>query len=229
MKKVRLSNPFKSNWLLTLVSTMLGVVAGFYLTNYGSEKALANAQQKALQAVYEELADNRSTLTDYQQILSGKYQASAAVFSHINEGLELLVPKDSLQSFLKKSEAIFTLQQAKDTLPNTLKLKGNLNLDINSKLMVSNLSSIVWSSYKQTQYLSITPFECISQIETIHDLQERFNDRNNLWKNTFFEGQFMQSVESRQQFLNQWAKLLSELELIMKLLNSSDEILQSCN
>lgn len=225
---MRRRNSNRSNWLITLVSTMLGVVAGFYLSNYGAERALHKAQQKALEAVKQELNENQGLLQEYQEIMLTKFTATRLVFGSINKDFELVVPKDSMDSFIQKTQSIFTYQSHKDTLQGQVKLQGDVNVDINNKLVVSNLSSVVWSSYKQTEFLSITPFGCISDIETIHDMQTRFNQRNNTWKSSFFEGRFMGDTQARAEFLQQWQSLVFELELLLKMLNLSEKAIGEC-
>lgn len=56
--RIKLTPAFKvlkSNWVVTIMSTMIGVIIGLYLTNYNESQKLNKAQQTAFEMVNKSL------------------------------------------------------------------------------------------------------------------------------------------------------------------------------
>lgn len=224
-KKTILNNP----WFVTLVSTMVGIIAGLYITNYFENNRLYNAKQKALTQVQIELKDNHELLKNFNEKLGEKYEPMFIVFSNLNEDMDLVIHKDSLASFLKSTKKIFSYDSFTTVDATMIELHGDLNFNLeNVGLMAKKLSSIVWDSYKQTNFLSITSFDCITNVETFYVLQEEINDIIEVWKNQLYQTFFVQNLKAAEEFMSNWRVLLLKQNLLLEFYKTVDTALTEC-
>jgi uncharacterized membrane-anchored protein YhcB (DUF1043 family) len=224
-KKISINNP----WFVTLISTMIGIIAGLYITNYFENNRLYVDKQKALKQVATELNDNHELLKDFHEKLAEKYDPMAVVFSNLNENMDLVIHKDSLQAFLKSTETMFAYDSFTSVDATQIELHGDLNFNLEAVgLMAKNLSSIVWNSYKQTDFLSITSFPCITNVETFYVMQREINEITEVWKNQLYQTAFVRDMKAAEEFINNWRVLLLKQNLLLEYYKSIDEVLTEC-
>lgn len=224
----RISKITNSDWTITLVSTMLGIFLGLYFTNIFENRKLINAKENALEQVHNELTDNKNLLDEYYAITNEKFKSITKFLTFVNEDGELITHKDSLNSFKENSKSIFEYVESEPLDGGQIKIKGSLNLSIESMLLAKKLSHIVWDSYKQTNFMTVTPFECLTGIEPIYELQNEVNDLNAKWKETFYKGDFMTSKNSRSDFMKLWKQLLLRQKLLLQFYGVTDEVMKKC-
>ncbi|WP_299521077.1 hypothetical protein [Winogradskyella sp.] len=224
-----------SNWFITLFSTMLGVFAGLYLSNYFEAKKFKAAQREALEMIKKEIRNNQEILIEYDSISRLKIEQVAYFFSKTKGDLsssDMLIHNDSLASFKQKTkELIDNMETEKAENSNdSLKISGDANINIQSRLIVGELSNIAWNSYKQTNYTDITNFECITDIELIYQLQDDFNTINETLKDQFYNGYWINGKEQRDEFINQWVKVIQRGSLLLQTYENTDDVLfKNCN
>ncbi|EDP96071.1 hypothetical protein U8527_14270 [Kordia algicida OT-1] len=223
-RKISLNNP----WFVTLISTMVGIIAGLYITSFFESNRLYNAKENALKQVESELKDNYKLLKEFNERLSEKYEPVGYILSNLNEEMNLIIHKDSLESFKKNTEKVFTYDSFTAVDETKIKLHGDFDFNIEAGLMGRNLSDIVWNSYKQTNYLSITDFECLTAIETYYQLQKEVNGKTEVWKNDFFQADFTSNLEETNKFMNNWRVLLMKQKLLLDYYKFIDNILANC-
>jgi hypothetical protein len=224
-RKISLNNP----WFVTLISTMIGIIAGLYITNYFENNRLYVAKQKALEQVNIELKDNYELLKDFHGKLSEQYEPIYIVFSNLNDNMDLVIHKDSLQNFLKSTEKVFAYDTFTTVDATQIELHGDLNFNLEAVgLMARNLSSIVWDSYKQTDFLSITSFNCMTDVETFYVLQNEINTMTETWKNQLYKTAFVQNDKAAEEFMNNWRVLLLKQNLLLEYYKSIDDIVALC-
>ena len=61
----RLSN---SNWVITLLSTMIGVILGFYLTNSNESRKLETDRINAVALLGDEIDENHKKLKEFDSV-----------------------------------------------------------------------------------------------------------------------------------------------------------------
>ncbi|MEM6687598.1 MAG: hypothetical protein AAF617_17605 [Bacteroidota bacterium] len=223
-KKVSLNNP----WFVTLISTMVGIIAGLYITSYFQENKLYTAKEKALSQVKEELYDNRELLKDFYEKLEEKFEPISFVFSFLNEERDLVIHKDSLSSFLAQTKLVFDFRKSIPVDQSHIELQGDLNFNLDSGLMGKNLSNIVWDSFKQTDFLNITDFTCITDIEAFYVLQKEINRKTENWKNLLYKTDYTRSKEAGDDFISTWQVLLFNQKLLLDYYESIDDVLDNC-
>lgn len=207
---------------------MFGVILALYLNNYYERKSLSDDKEIALSQVLVELSENRSSLKDYYSIINEKYIELNYLFSKLNDESEIVLHKDSIEVFKEKSKLIFEFDEFENLDSEFVNMKGDLNLYIESPLMASSLSNITWESYKKTDYLTITDFKCLTEIEGLYELQNEVNELNKRWRDTFLQGRFLQNSLSREEFLSEWKSLLTKQELLLEVYSFKDGILKNC-
>lgn len=224
----KLNKWLNNNWIITIFSTMFGIIAGLYINDYFQNKSLLQSKEEAMVQVLKELGNNHEALSDYHDILTAKRAAFEVALVYISDDLELIVPKDSLDSFLNISKPIFSLEE-KEILPdNYFKLRGEMDLYIESNLVATSLSDIIWSSFKETNYLSVTSFECLTGIESIYNTQEEVNIANAEWKAIFFQGDFLTDPNMTKHFMSQWNDLLLKQSLLLKMYDLRQNFIDNC-
>ncbi|WP_298511520.1 hypothetical protein [uncultured Kordia sp.] len=223
-KKISLNNPLFVN----LISTMIGIIAGLYITSYFQENKLYDAKEKALIQVKQELHDNYSMLKDFHQKVEEKYEPIAIIASALDANMNLVIPKDSLQVFREQTSIIFDYASFTAVDDTLIQLHGDFNVFIESPLMAKKLSSLVWNSYKQTDFLSITSFKCITDVEAFYVLQKEANAIKETWKDQLFQMSFARSAKSTEDFVNNWRVLLLKQKLLLDYYQSIDAVLNNC-
>lgn len=226
---IRLTKILNNSWTVTLVSTMVGIILGLYITNYFEEKKLLKEKENALQQVSKELSDNLLILEEYNEILRQKYDALDYLIGNLNEELELVIHKDSVEQFVQETALIFTFENFENLDNNQVKMRGDLEFFIKSELIARNLSRIVWESYKQTNYMSVTEFDCLTEIEAIYSIQKEVNNLNAEWRDYFFKGVFMIGLEEREDFMKLWNQLLMKQKILLKFYRLKSDIMGNCS
>lgn len=229
--KQRLSLFFKDNWVVTLFSTMFGVIAGIYLTGYFEERSLIVSKQNALEMVKQEIEQNRLALTAYDSTSRDSFEKTSYIFPKINEEKEILISKDSIEAFKAKSGGMIsklTFEPIIDDV-NKVKVRGDLTLFINNKLVLLDLNSVIWQSYKQTNFLNVTSFECMTDIEELYLFQDNYNALNKKWSEEFTGGQFLASKDRLDNFMGLWENLLDMNTLLINTYKMTDETFKDCD
>ncbi len=207
---------------------MVGIVIGLYLTRHFEKRAQASAQQEAMAQVFQEIEDNNTLLKKHYDVLESSYTSMRYLFSKVDDNLALVLHKDSVAHFKTATASIFTYTGEEPLPDDKRRIRGDMNLDIESELIARDLSDIVWTSYKQTAYLSITPFKCLTDIEAIYDVQQDVDDDNAAWRSDFLLGQFMQNAASRDAFLQKWKQLLEKQKLLIHFYGFRENIATIC-
>ncbi|MGH1387556.1 hypothetical protein [Kordia sp.] len=223
-KKISLNNP----WFVTLISTMIGIISGLYITSYFENNRLLDAKENALKQVESELKENYSLLKDFNEKLIEKYEPVGIVLSNLDKKMNLVIHKDSLKSFQLNTSTVFKYDSFTAVDETQIQLHGDFNFNIEAGLMGKKLSSIVWNSYKQTNYLSITNFKCLTAIEAFYELQEEVNERTIIWKNELYQAGFTANKRAIEKFKNAWRMLLLQQKLLLDYYEYIDDILANC-
>lgn len=229
MKKLKFAGFIKSNWFITLFSTMIGVVLGFYLTNKGEESKLLKKKENAIKYVANELNENKIILKEYGKVLDKSFDQVDYLFSIPKKNKEIIIHKDSLQSFKTRTQDIFTFEKSREVSDNNIQIHGKFNFQLNSRLVAVDLSNVIWNSYKQTEYLSETNFKCVTDLEALYNLTAQFNTLNKNWRRKLLTGRFFESRETTREFLIQWKELIYHKHLLLQMYDSSDTIIKSCD
>ncbi len=227
-KKIR--SIVQSNWFVTLFSTMFGVVFALLLTNTCERHTLNRGKAEAMQRVVEELEQNQARLTSYHRDLERGYNALTYLFSSLNDDNELIIPADQLEAFKEKTDSLVTIDSIIYLDNDRIEINGEMDYNFRSQLIVVSLSSVIWKSFKETAFLSITKFECITNLEFVYEFQEIVNQKNKQWATRFLglEG-FIGDIERRNSFFNLWAELLQTQKGLLEIYDDSRVIFESCS
>lgn len=212
---------------MTLFSTMIGIIAGLYITNSYENRKLQRAKSDALEQVVLEIEVNRDTLQTYQDTLQVLYDACAYAFPHLSNGeegdLQVIIHKDSLEVFIEKTKSVITYENSEPYSIDSLKIKGTLGIFFSGKLILADLSQITWEAYKQSSLLSITSFECLVALEDTYTLQQDVTSLNREFIQLLFSQEFMFADRTRNSFLILWRNLLLKQQALLNLYKIHDE------
>ena len=225
----KISKFLSNDWTVTIVSTMLGIIIGLYITNYFEEKKLLKGKESALKQVSKELSDNNTILLDYHKVLKEKHQSFSNVIKVLNQDMELIIHTDSLENFKAQTKSVFAYSSNEPIANGQIKISGDLNLNVESQLLVRDLSHIIWDSYKQTNFLSVTKFKCVTELELVYTLQSDVDSLNKKWKDSIFKGMsFLSDPSQRDDFMALWRLLLEKQNLLLKMYESQNTIMENC-
>ena len=225
----KLAKFLSSSWTITLSATMIGVLSAIFLDGYFEESKLQAEKNKAMKEVRRELDNNVEELKDYQAILKSQLEAYTYMFSIINNGMDVILEGKDIREFRERSRAFFSMTDSVLLDDGKYQIKGEMNLDLNSRLSVISLSDVSWKSYKQTNYLSITSFQCLSEVEALYDLQEQVNLLNKEWTRQFFRGDHIRKPEIRADFITTWRNLIFRQDLLLEFYELKQLILKNCS
>ncbi|MEM6643178.1 MAG: hypothetical protein AAF616_09385 [Bacteroidota bacterium] len=220
-----MSNQFLKNaWVVTLTSTILGIVIGIFLTDFFQQRRLIKDQKNALELVIQEIEDNQVKLREYHDTLALKFDAFQYLYPYLFENeKQLVVHKDSLQHFKRKSFPIVKISGTDSITTDSVRITGEVNLSFNSNstILLTGLTTVVWDTYKSTNYLSVTRFGCLTRLEELYTLQKDFNRDNATLVDQLLSKRFLQSEEISLEFLNQWEKLLLKQRTLLNFFENS--------
>lgn len=219
-----------SSWFITLISTMIGVIAGFYLTDYNEKRKLLNGRDEAMKIVINELDDNQSNLQIFNDSLKIYYQPFFHVMSYYDIKEEtIIISKDSLDSFIEKTKLVFTFSKAEPHSKDKISINGVLELNFTSKFLIADLSHIVWDAYKQSSFISATQFSCLREIEGIYQLQDRVDKENEEWFDTMLELARVQNISTIRNLLDKWKMMLDKQNMLLQIYEQKEFSLENCN
>ncbi|MBT6438854.1 MAG: hypothetical protein HOK72_04040 [Flavobacteriales bacterium] len=201
-----------SSWVITLTSTMLGVLIGLYLNDYNTHLNLEKKRVNAFQDVLTEIDNNFVKLAEYHDEIDFSLKELRQVSKLYNTDMKIIIHKDSLnsinQKFRNPLHELPATHQDSLWLVYWFQLSGNLS--------VMDLHTATWDTYKQTDFLGLTDFNCIATIEDFYNQFEKFNISNT----KFREGRSSQINREREKFddhVDETSMLLFKLRLLKQI------------
>lgn len=224
MKKT-LESVFKNQWTITLIATMLGVLAAIYLSDIYQGQKLNTQKDLALAAVLEEMSKNEEELTEYHETLRRFYEPLSAVMPYLNEGDSLIMLPAHKDTLLEAFPNIFEITGQKPTDGPEVNYALDIRININSRFIVSDLSDLAWSLFKQTEYLTLIGFQCIYSIEFLYELQHEVDGYNQAFVQSFTNSS---GGIDRQEILQNMKRLIGYQEILILSYQQNDNIMEPC-
>ncbi|MEM1123986.1 MAG: hypothetical protein AAGJ18_26345 [Bacteroidota bacterium] len=218
-----------NTWFITIVSSMFGIIVGLHFTNYNEQMKLAADKATAFQIVVDELEDNHQNLKKFNDTLQVYYDPFIHIMNYyMLEEEEILIPVDSLDVFIEKTKKIFAYSESELINEKELRVSGTLAFEVFSDAIISNLSHIVWDTYKQGDFMSISTFRCLREIDKIYQVQSKVDEANKKWMNSLFSMQFGVNASTLRSLINNWTKVLQDQKLLLELYEIKADILKNC-
>lgn len=226
-----MKNLFNNQWFRTILSTMIGIIAGLYITNAFENRKLVKAKNAALEQVSIEITNNRDTLQIYQDTLTSLFNACEYVFPLIDDDEGIIIHKDSLDSFIHQSKRIFIYTKSESQSADSLVAKGELSLYVTNKLVLLDLTRVTWDAFLNANLQSVTPFECLRDVEDLYTLQNDIVEVNKRWRDSLFGQEFIEKSDSRNSFLALWRMLLLKQRVLLQFYEAfeEEEIMENCS
>lgn len=225
----RIFKIFSSNGLITFTSTILGVFIGIYVTDFYNRQSQLKARNDAFEQVEKEISNNTRLLIDYRDTLKVSFDRLKYFNSKLSDEFQIIIHKDSLPNFKRRLTSVLVVEKTMPIGNDSLRVSGDFNLNIKSNLVVFDLQTVIWNTFKQTNYLSLTPFTCISNIEKIYNLFLDFNSTNNVLRNNLLDGNYMKDKNAIRRFERDFRKILFKHDLLIKMCESSKDLMQNCD
>ncbi len=229
IKTNRLFSIFTGNGFITFTSTIIGVFVGIYLTDFYNRQSQLKARDDAFKQVSKEISTNADLLKDYRDTLQISFERLNYFNTKLNNDLKIIIHKDSLLVFKNKLKGVLTVENTALHNSDSIQVRGDLNLNINSNLILFDLQTVIWSTFKQTDYLSLTPFDCISNIESIYNLFNDFNTSNLALRNNLLDGKYMTDKQSIALFLKDFKKILFKHEILINMCDANKNLFEDCS
>jgi len=213
-----------SSWVITLTSTMLGVLIGLYLNDYNTNLNLEKKRVNAFQDVLTEIDNNFVKLAEYHDEIDFKLKELRQVSKLYNTDMKIIIHKDSLNSINQKFRN--PLHELPATHQDSLRLYYLYSISAN--LIIMDLHTATWDTYKQTDFLGLTDFNCIATIEDFYNQFEKFNISNTKFRERSFTSGAYQERELFDDRVGEASKLLAKLRLL-KQIEAQRKELNTCD
>ena len=208
---------------------MIGIIMGLYINNYHEHRSLIKAKLQALNQVSDELNENETNLQTYYDTLKTSYSTFTYVLSKLNADFELVIAKDSLSQFIEQSKGVFEYEDSEAFHEDSLSIAGDLSLNYTSKLVLLELSDIIWDTYKQTNFMSVTSFNCLTNLEDLYNFQKEVNRVNSEWMELFLHiEETLFDKTNRESFIQNWKLMLLKQKTLLDLYESNEKMLDYC-
>ena len=182
------------------------------LTNLYEKNQLKTAHEEALIQVWDEIRDNQIVLTEFYEQLYEKFEAyrifDLQIDMDIDKDLKILVHKDSIEIFKKQVAPVFRTDSVIPYPNDMLRVRGYFEIEVGSPILGGKLRNSMWNAFvRQPDFLSLTDFNTISDLEQMHALQLELNKQTNEWKNSLFSD-FTIGEKEREKFLIDWFQVV---------------------
>lgn len=225
--KFQIRKLLASQWVITLTSTMLGVVIGLYLSETNARSNTQEAQEVALTMVNQEISGNQKLLQEYHNVLGEKYEALSTFLPALN-GDMVLVHKDSVDRFTQKVRSLMKLEKVEPYSDEMVRLRGELNFNLHTPMLLQEMSNVNWNVYSNTDYMTITPFNCVTTIARLYNVQDNVNAENKAWRELFFRYNFVQDPAVQSEFMIYYRNLLMKQAALLELFEVTTSELNDC-
>lgn len=214
---------------LDLLLTVFGVIIGIALTNLYEKNQLKTAHEQALILVWEEVRDNQVILSEFYNQLQNKFEATRIVDVHMDKNSRIFVHKDSINKFRNEVSSVFKIDSLTSYSDEMFRVRGTLEIKVGSSIFGGKLRNSVWNAFSRKQdFLSLTDFKTIADLEQIHGFQLELNTLTNKWKdNLFFD--FTISEKEREKFFIEWFKLIGNQNVMLQIYNVNLTKIDSIN
>jgi hypothetical protein len=202
-----------SSWVITLTSTILGVLIGLYLNDYNTNLNLEKKRVNAFQDVLTEIDNNFVKLAEYHDEIDFSLKEQRQVSKLYNTDMKIIIHKDSLNSINQKFRN--PLHELRAIHQDSLWLFYSTRISAN--LIVMDLHTATWEAYKQTDFLGLTDFNCIATIEDFYNQFEEFNISNTKFREGVGETLIFQNRERFDDFVRETSMLLTKLRLLKQI------------
>jgi hypothetical protein len=213
-----------SSWVITLTSTILGVLIGLYLNDYNTNLNLEKKRVNAFQDVLTEIDNNFVKLAEYHDEIDFSLKEQRQVSKLYNTDMKIIIHKDSLNSINQKFRN--PLHELRAIHQDSLWLFYSTRISAN--LIVMDLHTATWEAYKQTDFLGLTDFNCIATIEDFYNQFEEFNISNTKFREGVGETLIFQNRERFDDFVRETSMLLTKLRLL-KQIEAQRKELNTCD
>ena len=178
----------------------------------------------AFQDVLTEIDNNFVKLAEYHDEIDFKLKELRQVSKLYNTDMKIIIHKDSLnsinQKFRNPLHELPATHQDSLWLVYWFQLSGNLS--------VMDLHTATWDTYKQTDFLGLTDFNCIATIEDFYNQFEKFNISNTKFRERSFTSGAYQERELFDDRVGEASKLLDKLRLL-KQIEAQRKELNTCD
>lgn len=215
----RIQKIFKTPIWLDLLITIIGVILALMLTNVYENYQLKKTQKEAIGQVWDEVRNNQEMLGGLYEQMSAKFEAFRVLDIYTQEDLKVIVPKDSIEWFKLQVAPIFKIHREEKYSDSTLRIGGDVRIFVESRLLSGKLRNSVWNSFsRQPDFLSITNFETIADLEQMHAVQLQVNEQILEWRKLLWSG-FNDGIKEREYFLMEWFTLISNQIVLLEMYN----------
>jgi hypothetical protein len=223
--KINFSKFFTNNWVITLSATLIGVFLALYLNEWVASKNLQKQKSIATQNILAEIESNQNKLeniiTDHSNLLN----ITVFFSTYFDEEDNLIAPSDSMQQFKRKYPSLITIKDS--TLLDNGYYKYTGETHFNVALPNLQLTTIAWSTLKNSGYSTSYGFECLMHLETIEMvIHEVF--RQNTLVLEYISGE-KDSGTKNEALIRQLEFLIGYEKSLLSAYSQSESILKNCS
>lgn len=206
-------NWIHNDWTVTIVGTMIGVLAAFSLNNWNEDRLLRIRERQALDKVREEVANNREIIQGNWEQLKRMYLPARIIAKELAEDEKLTMTPASMDSLRQLAGDMLTVQDSTllDPSLNIYRYRGEM--DMNLSILRVQLTDFAWSTMRNMHQDTRIGFDCLYQLEQAYQVQKELNTSfDHIWK--MIEDGLPPGPEEVERLFNIWKRVI-DMEAIL--------------
>ncbi len=204
----------KSNWVVTLTATLIGVFVALYLNERVSSNKMEEQKIIATQNIVQEIAQNNESIADNIR----KHEAILAIFrfteANIDDQGRMIMHPDTMNAFVQQFPGTLTVTDSSQQENGLYEYSGDVDLQFDFSYI--NLTNLGWETLKSSGLSTSYDFNCLMYLEKLDNLTQEFfiHEKQfiNLLKNrhNYDQDNYDETLKSELQFLLKVEKALLE-------------------
>ena len=222
---------FSNDWTVTLVATMLGVLAGIYLNGFFTRSNLEVESQGAVRLIVREVEKNQDIVKSTLEVHHKFLPAFQFVFDNLDKNQDIVVASSEMRDFQRNHPDTYVLSDSALIEEGVYKYKGEMYVEFDAILSVQ-LSDIAWETLTNSNLSSVLDYDCLYYFSFVYRLQKRVRDSNEALLSNLTAlaaiGKRAESFEKRDALLAEWKTLIETQQMLLDAYQAREEALQDC-
>ncbi|MEM9918909.1 MAG: hypothetical protein AAF990_12480 [Bacteroidota bacterium] len=222
---LKYSKILRSNWVVTLSATLIGVFAAMYLNEWVASRKLVAQKSIATENILAEFNSNNGFLKEALEKHEELLEIVKFLGQHTNKDDNLIASVEALNEFRVKYPDILEVYDSTYVKQGVYQYNGEINLNLSFPHF--ELTTITWNTLKSSGIISTFSFECLLHLETLNNITNEVSQKNKELLN-YLTG-VKDSGEGNQHLISHLKLLIEYEESLSNYYEVSEESLENCS
>ena len=216
----------KSDWVITLTATLIGVFVALYLNEMVAGRKLNKVMETATENILSEVASNQEKV----EKAVGSHEEFMVMLRFManyvdQESSKLIAPTDSMRIFQRENPDRINLTDSTMIEPGIYEYKGDLNFDFSFPQI--EISTVAWRTFQNSGIAPTINFDCLMYLQFTYNATDEIIEKNE---------QLIEFLMGTREMGDNYNIIIRHLQLlidyersILEVYKSSDEKLKECH